>query len=353
VEWGESDAQAHPEARAGRYVMLAVSDSGMGIDERTRRQIFEPFFTTKGVGQGTGLGLSMIQGIVAQSGGYINVYSEPGHGATFKIYLPALAGAAAETVRPAAVAALGGTETVLVVEDQAEVREYAVMVLNSYGYRVLQAESAAEALRLCALEGGRIHLVLTDVVMPNLSGRELADRLDKLRPGVKVLFMSGYTGDAIVHQGVLQVDAEFIQKPFSPAALAGKVRAVLGPPAPLARILVADDEPGVRAFLREVLERAGYEVLEAADGKQALRQARAVRVDLVITDLIMPEQEGIETIKALRQEMPGIGIIAISGRFDGPWLQIAASLGADAVLAKPLTEELLLSRVAEVLAPGR
>ena len=153
VEWDESYAQSHPEARAGRYVMLAVSDTGVGMDEETRRRIFEPFFTTKGVGKGTGLGLSMVQGIVAQSGGYIEVYSEPGQGTTFKIYLPALAEAAADAGKPEAVPALGGKETVLVVEDQAEVRNYAVAVLKAYGYRVIQAENAGEALLLCEREG--------------------------------------------------------------------------------------------------------------------------------------------------------------------------------------------------------
>ena len=174
----------------------------------------------------------MVQGIVAQSGGYIDVRSEPGQGTTFKIYLPALAEAAADAGRPAAVPALGGKETVLVVEDQAEVRDYAVAALKAYGYRVIQAENAGAALLLCERERGRIHLVLTDVVMPNMSGRELADRLEKMRPGIKVLFMSGYTDDVIAHHGVLEEGAEFIQKPFSPEELAGKVRAVLGPPAP-------------------------------------------------------------------------------------------------------------------------
>jgi two-component system, cell cycle sensor histidine kinase and response regulator CckA len=230
VERDESYVRSHPEDRAGRYVMLAVSDSGTGMDEETRRRIFEPFFTTKGAGKGTGLGLSMVQGIVAQSGGYINVYSEPGHGTTLKIYLPALAEAAADPGKPADVPALGGKETVLVVEDQVEVRNYAVAVLKAYGYCVVQAENAGEALLLCERERGRIHLVLTDVVMPNLGGGELAARLRKMRPGIKVLFMSGYTDNVIVHHGALEEGAEFIQKPFSPKELASKVRAVLGPP---------------------------------------------------------------------------------------------------------------------------
>jgi CheY-like chemotaxis protein len=211
--------------------MLAVSDNGVGMDEETRQRIFEPFFTTKGVGKGTGLGLSTVQGIVAQSGGHTEVYSEPGQGTTFKIYLPAVAEAEADAGRPAEVRALGGKETVLVVEDQAEVCDYAVTVLKTYGYRVIPAENAGEALLLFERDGEHIDLVLTDVVMPNVSGRELANRLEKLQPGIKVLFMSGYTDDAIVHHGVLNQGSHFIQKPFSPEVLAAKVRAVLGPPA--------------------------------------------------------------------------------------------------------------------------
>jgi len=347
----ESDLRSHPEARMGRYVMLAVSDTGVGMDEETKNRIFEPFFTTKGIGKGTGLGLSTVQGIVAQSGGYVEVYSEKGRGTTFQIYLPALTEAAAKAGSPAAVPTLGGKETVLVVEDQAEVRQYAVTVLEAYGYRVIPVESAGEALLVCERE--RIDLMLTDVVMPNVSGRELADRLEKLQPGIRVLFMSGYTDDVIAHHGVLDEGANFIQKPFSAQELAGKVREVLEPGVPAARILVADDETEVRGFLRKVLEGSGYEVIEAMDGKQALRQVLAGRVDLVITDLVMPEQEGIETIQALRRDAPGVGIIAISGAFEGQFLDTAAMLGAAAVLTKPVTAELLLAKVTEVLKTRR
>jgi PAS domain S-box-containing protein len=347
VEWDDGYARSHPEVRAGRYVMLTVSDTGVGMDEETRRQIFEPFFTTKEPGKGTGLGLSMVQGIVAQSGGHIDVFSEPGQGTTFKIYLPALDGEAVDDGMLAVAPELGGKETVLVVEDQAEVRNYAVAALKAKGYRAIPAENAGEALLICERE--HIDLVLTDVVMPHLSGRELAERLETLQPGVKVLFMSGYTDKVIQHHEVLE---QLIHKPFSPEQLAGKVRAVLGPPvppAPAARILVADDEAGVRGFLRTVLEGDGCDVIEAADGRQVLRESRAGHVDLVITDLVMPEQEGIETIQALRREVPGARVIAISGAFGSQYLKTAQLLGADAVLSKPVSPDLLLTRVAEVL----
>jgi PAS domain S-box-containing protein len=347
VEWDESSARAHPEARVGRYVKLAVTDTGVGMDEDTKSRIFEPFFTTKGIGKGTGLGLSTVQGIVAQSGGYIEVYSEPGQGAKFNIYLPALAEAAADDVKSTAVPVQGGRETVLVVEDQAEVRKYAVAVLKGYGYRAIPAESADDALLFCERE--RIDLVLTDVVMPNVSGIELAGRLETLYPDVKVLFMSAHSDDVIEPRGILKEGAKFIQKPFSPEALAGKIRAVLGPPGPAARILVADDDSGVRHFLRKVLEQGGYSVTEAADGKQALQQVLAGHVDLVITDLVMPEGEGLDTIRTIRRRVPDTGIIAISGAFGGQFLRPAQLLGADAVLSKPVSAELLLTNVAAVL----
>jgi PAS domain S-box-containing protein len=344
---GKSDARCHPGARAG-YVMLAVGDNGVGMDEETRRRMFEPFFTTKGSGKGTGLGLSMVQGIVEQSGGYLHVDSEPGRGTTFGIYLPRVADAPDDAARQAVpVPALNGDETVLVVEDQAEVRKFAVEALRSYGYNVIQAENEAEALQLCERE--RIDLLLTDVVMPNMSGRELAERAVQQQPGVRVLFMSGYTDDAIENHGVLRKGAGFIQKPFSPGQLAGKVRETLAAPGRAARILVADDEAGVRSFLRLVLEGGGYEVIEAADGKHAVREARAGRVDVVITDLAMPEQEGIETIQALRRENSRVAIIAISGAFGDEILEVARRVGAESVLRKPVSPEVLLAKVAEAL----
>jgi hypothetical protein len=336
----------NPEAGPGPYAMLAVSDTGAGMDEATRQRIFEPFFTTKPAGEGTGLGLSMVQGIVAQSGGYIEVYSEPGNGTTFKVYLPALDAPAEAGARTGTEAVRGGKETILVVEDQADVREYAAAVLRQYGYHVILAANAGEALLAC--ERTPIHLVLTDVVMPHVGGRELAARLERARPELKVLFMSGYTDNVILHHEHLEANGQFVQKPFTPVELAAKVRQVLGPP-PAARILVADDVAGVRAFLRELLEQGGYEVLEAADGSEALTRALAERADLAIIDLVMPEREGIETIRSLRRQAPDMGIIAISGAFGGKFLKAASLLGADALLAKPVSADELLDRVADVL----
>jgi hypothetical protein len=293
----------------------------------------------------------MVHGIVAQSGGSVEVYSEPGRGTTFKLYLPRVGPEAAQDERKEAVPALRGTETVLVVEDQEGVREYAATVLGSYGYEVLKAEDAGTALAICERE--RVTLVLTDVVMPGMSGRELADQLEALYPGMKVLFMSGYTDAAVARHGVLWEGSQFIQKPFSPTQLAAKVREVLGPPSRVSRIVIADDEAAVRGFLRLTLEGAGYEVLEAIDGMEAVRQVRDGGVDLLLTDLVMPEQEGIETIRALRASNSAIGIIAISGAFDGQFLKTATLLGADATLLKPVTAKQLLASVAAVLQARR
>jgi hypothetical protein len=254
-----------------------------------------------------------------------------------------------EEKAPEAVPKIGGTETVLVVEDQVEVRKFAAAALHDYGYGVIQADNAGEALSIFERERGRIDLVLTDVVMPILSGRELADRLRKRWPEIKILFMSGYTEDAALRDGLVEGKAEFIQKPFAPEQLARKIRKMLIAPDRPVRILVADDEVGVRSFLRTVLEDGGYEVLEAVNGKQAVEKVRAGLADLLITDLVMPEREGIETIRVLHKEAPGLGIIAISGTYSGPLLSVARLLGADAVLSKPVTPELLLTSVARVL----
>jgi len=226
VELGEHYARQHVGVQAGSYVMLGVSDTGTGMDRETQARIFEPFFTTKEPGKGTGLGLSTVYGIVKQSGGNIWVYSEPGTGTTFKVYLP-LVHDAEDTAELAQVRPGRGTETILVVEDEDDVRALACEVLATYGYEVLQARTPAEALLIAERHAGSVQLLLTDVVMPGMSGRILAERLAPLRPEMKVLYMSGYTDDAIVHHGTLDAGTPFIQKPFLPDALAGSVRRVL------------------------------------------------------------------------------------------------------------------------------
>src|SRR5438874_2375386 len=227
VDMDEAYVRGHAPASPGRYVMLALSDTGIGMDEQTKARIFEPFFTTKEPGKGTGLGLATVYGIVKQAGGFIWVYSEPDQGTSFKVYLPEV-DATAE--RPTAVPGArvpGGTETVLLVEDAAAVRAVTKQVLERQGYKVLEAADGEAALQLAQRHRGPIDLLLTDVVMPRLSGRELAGQFARLRPDTRVLYASGYTDDSVVRHGILESGTAYLQKPFSPESLARKVRDVL------------------------------------------------------------------------------------------------------------------------------
>ena len=214
------------ETVSGPYVVLQITDSGMGMDEATRARIFDPFFTTKE--EGTGLGLATVYGVVKQSNGHIWVYSEPGHGTAFKIYLPQVRDTPDAARRgPAPAAPLGGSETVLLVEDDEMVRNLTSRALTNRGYSVLVAPNGAEALRQLESHRGALQLLVTDVVMPGMNGREVARRVAALRPQVKVLYLSGYTDDAIVRHGMLEPGIAFLQKPFTPDGLARKVREVL------------------------------------------------------------------------------------------------------------------------------
>jgi signal transduction histidine kinase len=218
----------HPGSVAGEYVLLAVSDDGCGMGKDTLDRVFEPFFTSKGAGLGTGLGLSTVYGIVKQNHGFINVYSEPGKGTTFRIYLPRYAGQLVDTPRETATEIpLGHGETILVVEDEPALLEMVKMMLEELGYRVLIANTPGEAINLAEEHSDVIRLIVTDVIMPEMNGRDLTKRLQPLYPGMRILFMSGYTADVILHRGVLDEGVNFIQKPFSIQDLAGKVQEVL------------------------------------------------------------------------------------------------------------------------------
>ncbi|MBN1831485.1 MAG: response regulator [Deltaproteobacteria bacterium] len=227
MDLDEEYAHHHIAVTPGPHVMLSVSDTGVGMTSEVLEHLFEPFYTTKEKGKGTGLGLSTVYGIVKQSKGNIWVYSEPGKGTTFKVYLPIvekLKGAAKKDLKPKV---LTGSETILIVEDDEKVRTVTVRILKGYGYIILIAADGQEAIRLSENHEGSIHLMLTDVVMPDMSGGELEKRLKASRPDMKVIFMSGYTDNAIVHQGILDQDKAFIQKPFTPDSLARKVRELL------------------------------------------------------------------------------------------------------------------------------
>jgi signal transduction histidine kinase len=220
-------AREHPGAKPGRYVMLSAADTGIGMDAATRTRIFEPFFTTKAEGKGTGLGLSTVFGIVAQSGGSMTVDSEPGKGTTFRLYLPAVAATDEPVLSARAPLSHGGHETILLVEDENQVRTVASGILRRRGYRVLQAKSGVEALTVFHENAAAIALVLTDVVMPGMSGVDLAAEVTRVRPSMRVMCMSGYTDDTVVRHGLTDSGLAFLQKPFTPQSLSRKVRAVI------------------------------------------------------------------------------------------------------------------------------
>jgi len=227
VTLDELYAGRHIAAKPGSYVLLAVSDTGIGMDAATKARLFEPFFTTKGAGRGTGLGLSTVFGIVKQSGGSIAVYSEPGTGTSFKVYLPRIDQPVALDAESPESQAWRGSETILLVEDDDMVRSLVRETLERHGYKVLDAGGPIDARRIAEKHRGVIQLLITDVVMPKVSGRELAEQLVRARPALKVLYMSGYTDSAVVNSGILTREVAFLQKPFTPAALIEKVRDVL------------------------------------------------------------------------------------------------------------------------------
>jgi two-component system cell cycle sensor histidine kinase/response regulator CckA len=228
VEFDEEYATLHPSTQPGRHVMLAVIDNGCGMDAKTKAHMFEPFYTTKEFGKGTGLGLSTVYGIVKQSGGSVWVYTELGIGTTFKIYLPCV-GPVLEIVSPAdkVEEVNRGSQTILIVEDDEALLQVTHRSLEEVGYAILAARNPVEAIEVAESHPGPIHLMVTDVVLPGINGAQLASHLSRLRPEMKVLFVSGYTDDTIVHHGVLEPGLAFLQKPFSPKALARKVSEVL------------------------------------------------------------------------------------------------------------------------------
>jgi CheY-like chemotaxis protein len=226
VHLDESYASRHIAVQPGPYILLAVSDNGSGMDEGTKARLFEPFFTTKSSGKGTGLGLSTVFGIVKQSGGSVEVYSEPGRGTSVKIYLPRIDQAAPLEAEDKKTLTRG-SETILLVEDDEMVRTLVKETLERGGYKILDADGPAEARRVSDHFRGHVDLLITDVVMPKTNGRELADQLMRRRPDMRVLYMSGYTDNAVLNSGILQKEVAFLQKPFTPVALTEKVREVL------------------------------------------------------------------------------------------------------------------------------
>jgi two-component system cell cycle sensor histidine kinase/response regulator CckA len=230
VNLDEAYCRSNIECRPGRYVLLSVSDNGSGMDKETLSHVFEPFFTTKSLGKGTGLGLATVYGIVKQNGGFLNVYSEPEQGTTFKIYIPRIIEESGATEKPVEIAPETVSGRILLVEDDDMVRGMTLAMLEKIGYTVVAAESPLSALSICERGDTHFDLLITDVVMPEISGAELRDRIKAIRAKTKVLFMSGYTSNVIVRHGVLKEDVHFVQKPFTLKDLARKVRDAIGHP---------------------------------------------------------------------------------------------------------------------------
>jgi PAS domain S-box-containing protein len=326
----------------GAYAVVTFTDSGCGMDEPTRARIFEPFFTTKEPGVASGLGLSTVLGIINQSGGAISVSSEIGCGATFKIYLPLLDGAASRIRSRQLPAATSNGETILVVEDDDAIRGLARSILEEQGYSVLEAANAEEALRVAG-RSPAVDLLLTSAEMGGMNDGELANQLVAITPGMKVLYVS--------QQGLPDhPDSNLLKKPFQPHELLWKINDVLGKKTVPARVLIVEDDSQVRSLLSSRLESEGYIVVQASNGKEAEARCRETLPDLIITDLVMPEQDGLETITTICEQWPHLPVIAISGAVGGAYLDIAQKLGADVVLRKPFPPDVILKEVRRLTA---
>lgn len=356
-------ARSHDEVTAGQYVMLAVSDTGCGMPDEIIEQVFEPFFSTKAEGKGSGLGLSMVYGFVKQSGGHVKIYSEVGHGTTIRIYLPRATEPEDVEVAVDAGPPSGGTETVLVVEDDDEVRETAVSMLSELGYRVLKAVDAASALNV--IESGiPIDVLFTDVVMPGqLKSPELARKARERLPGIAVLFTSGYTENSIVHGGKLDAGVELLSKPYTREALARKFRHVLAnqrqrtraspaqepvAPEPVVEagrrgtVLLVEDDALIRMNSAEILQSAGYVVVEAGSAEEAHLALQTALIDVVVTDLNLPGASG-EHLAAFAQELrPSARVIYATG--DATAVKLDAGVR---LLPKPYDAAALLSAVGD------
>jgi PAS domain S-box-containing protein len=357
------------EVPSGQYVLLAISDTGSGMTPEVLARAVEPFFTTKGEGQGTGLGLSMAFGFVKQSGGHFRIYSEVGHGTTIKAYFPR--SLEAEQALPEQVGGevRGGTETILVVEDDPSVQATVVGILSELGYQVLRADNAEMALAVLRA-GVRCDLLFTDVVMPGkIKSTEMARQAKALLPNLKVLYTSGYTQNAIIHGGRLDPGVELLSKPYRREKLAAKVRQMLGgqgqqaaaAPEPLAqpdrvihpdglRVLLIEDDAQARELYRDILGSAGYRVAEAPTAAAAIELLGRERFDVAVVDYSLPDQDGLTLARRIVADHPGVALVFASGY--GSLVAGASDLAAR-VLTKPFTDLQLKQAVIAAVAARR
>ncbi|MFC7555010.1 response regulator [Pseudoroseomonas wenyumeiae] len=343
-------ARLHPEAEPGEYVMLSVTDTGSGMSPEVMEKVFEPFFTTKPEGKGTGLGLSMVYGFVRQSGGHVRIDSELGRGTTIRLYLPRCESQVDQEEKGGTGPMLGGKETVLVVEDDAAVREVVVDTLTSLGYTVLRARDAQSAMAIID-SGMTVDLLFTDVVMPGpMRSTELVERARSMQPRMAVLFTSGYAENAIVHGGRLDAGVELLTKPYSQKALARKLRDVLANQAqrnaaaapiapapaspPVFSVLLVEDDMLIRESARDLLTKAGHRVEAAADAQQALALLEQEPCDVLITDIGLPGMTGGELAVRADAIVPGIGLVFATGYHQAPDLPEALA-GRAVMLHKP------------------
>lgn len=369
IEAGNADvdefySRRHPELEPGQYVTLSVTDTGCGMSPEIKEKIFEPFFTTKEIGKGTGLGLSMVYGLVKQSGGQVTVYSEEGHGTTFRMYLPRSIEEAEILNENESGAVVGGTENILVVEDDEDVRSTVTGLLKELGYRVLSAEDAAAGLAIIE-SGARIDLLFTDVVMPGkLQSREMAERAKALLPEIAVLFTSGYTENSIVHAGRLDDGVNLLSKPYSREALAGRLRecidrvkmgdqsnvtadGTLENPQMSLRILLVEDEALIRLAALEMLGELGHEARGCSTGTEALRLLESRAFDVLITDLGLPDVPGHEVVTQAQARWPEMQIVIATGDVPERDDRIGLKNGRTHFLSKPYC----LSDLEDILKP--
>jgi PAS domain S-box-containing protein len=353
VELDETSAPHHPGVVRGSYVLLTLADTGCGMDKAAMARLFEPFFTTKEKGKGTGLGLAMVYGIVKQSDGYIWATSEPGQGTTFKVYLPRTdAEAQAKTVEAGGAAPRGGGELILLVEDEAALRGLCECALSDLGYRVSTAASGEEALALVEDERLEPDLVVTDVVMPGMSGAEMAERLRADRPGLRVIYMSGYPDDAIAQHGVLGQNTPFMQKPFTVRSLALKLReALAAKPAaarPGRRVLMIDDDEQYRELVELFCAKRGHVFAGVGSAATALASLAAQPCDVLLVDMNIPGTSGERILREIRAAGHAAPAIALTGNVDAADMDVLGPLGAVRALEKSGSAAPLLQAIEAV-----